>query len=116
MNYYRNDIESNNCDFSMPFCSPIWYFAAMNLLPPAPQSKRICKVSTHKTWRFSQTHSENGKNTFFSVSSSRPPYKPEEIDVRLQNNSLKIQQSTLLKQQISYVNSQSNSFQSHSWN
>ena len=56
-----------------------------------------------------------GKKTFFSVSSSRPPYKPEEIDVRLQNNSLKIQQSTLLKQQISYVNSHSNSFQSYSW-
>lgn len=61
MNYYRNDIESNKCDFSMPFCSPIRYFAAMNLLLPAPQSKRICKVSTHKTWRFSQTHSEHGK-------------------------------------------------------
>ena len=67
----------------MPFCSPIRYFASMNLLLPAPQSKRICKVRTHKTWRFSQTHSENGKKTFFSVSSSRPPYKPEEIDVRL---------------------------------
>ena len=45
----------------MPFCSPIRYFAAMNLLLPTPQSKRICKVRTHKTWRFSQTHSENGK-------------------------------------------------------
>lgn len=63
----------------MPFCSPIRYFAAMNLLLPAPQSKRICKVRTHKTWRFSQTHSENGKH-FFSVSSSQPLCKHEEID------------------------------------